>query len=213
MLYYIDEVPRPHIHAIVMQNEAAMLKQLDIYRNPDTLFHVRTWNGECDLTPLALAVEFASFRFAKDFAKVLWARHSARARRRRRRDRPRRRRGARPRARHRCRPGEWARPRRRPACRSRGNGTAASPRLVTWWRAWARRRQWWQPGARPRCLPRNPDATTQGGRSDLPSCSLVCAADRPRRLRLRPGLIFCRPLHFFADHCWSDFIFCRPLLV
>ena len=71
MLYYIDEVPRPHIHAIVMQNEAAMLKQLDIYRNPDTLFHVRTWNGECDLTPLALAVEFASFRFAKDFAKVL----------------------------------------------------------------------------------------------------------------------------------------------
>ena len=57
ILYYIDEDPLPHIRAIVMQNEAAMLEQLDIYRNPDTLFHVRTWSGECKLIPLALAVQ------------------------------------------------------------------------------------------------------------------------------------------------------------
>ena len=71
MLYYIDEDPRPPIHAIVMESEAAILEQLDIYRNPETRFHVRTWSGECDLTPFALAVEMASFDFAKDFAKVL----------------------------------------------------------------------------------------------------------------------------------------------
>ena len=57
MLYYIDEDPRPPIHAIVIESEAAMLEHLDIYRNPDTRFHVRTWSRECDLTPLALAVE------------------------------------------------------------------------------------------------------------------------------------------------------------
>ena len=65
MLYYIDEDPRPPIHAIVMESEAAMLEQLDIYRNPDTRFHVRTWSRECVLTPLALAVEMASLNFPK----------------------------------------------------------------------------------------------------------------------------------------------------
>ena len=71
MLYYIDEDPRPPIHAIVIEDTDAMLEQLDIYRNPETRFHVRTDWGECDLTPLALAVEMASFDFGKDFAKVL----------------------------------------------------------------------------------------------------------------------------------------------
>ena len=71
MLYYIDEDPRPPIHAIVMESEAAMLEQLDIYCDQETRFHVRTWSGECDLTPLALAVEITTFDFAKDFAKVL----------------------------------------------------------------------------------------------------------------------------------------------
>ena len=71
MLYYIDKDPRPPIHAIVIEDTDAMLEQLDIYRNPETRFHVRTWSGGCDLTPFALAVEMASFDFAKDFVKVL----------------------------------------------------------------------------------------------------------------------------------------------
>ena len=65
MLYYIDEDPRPPIHVIMIEDADAMLEQLDIYHNPDTRFHVRTWSWECVLTPLALAVEIASFNFAK----------------------------------------------------------------------------------------------------------------------------------------------------
>ena len=44
-----------------------MREHLDIYRKPNTRFHVLTWSGRCMLTPLALAVEIESF----DFAKVL----------------------------------------------------------------------------------------------------------------------------------------------
>ena len=65
MLYYIHKDPMPHIRAIVFEDADAMLEHLDIYRNPDARFHVKTWYGECVLTPLALAVEFASFNFAK----------------------------------------------------------------------------------------------------------------------------------------------------
>ena len=67
MITYIDGDLLPPIHAIVIEDVDAMLEQLDIYRNPDTRFHVRTWSRECVLTPLALAVEMASF----DFPKVL----------------------------------------------------------------------------------------------------------------------------------------------
>ena len=45
-------------------SEDAMHHHLDIYRNPNTRFHVITWSGECVLTPLALAVENASLDFA-----------------------------------------------------------------------------------------------------------------------------------------------------
>ena len=94
------------------------------------------------------------------------------------------------------RPWAWARPRRRPACRRRGQWSSGlPPRLVGWWRAWARRRQWWKPWARPRRprryprgLPRNPDAAAQGGRSNLPSCSLVGEAARPSLPPLCPWL-------------------------
>ena len=65
MIAYIDGDLRPPIHAIVIEDTDAMLEQLDIYRNPDTRFHVRTWSGECVLTPLALAVEMASLNFPK----------------------------------------------------------------------------------------------------------------------------------------------------
>ena len=49
----------------MIEDADAMLEQLDIYRNPDTRFHVRTWSWECVVTPLALAMEIASFNFAK----------------------------------------------------------------------------------------------------------------------------------------------------
>ena len=67
MTTYIDEDPRPPIRAIVIENKDAMLDYLNIYRDPDTRFHVRTWSGECRLTPLALAVEIARV----DFENVL----------------------------------------------------------------------------------------------------------------------------------------------
>ena len=63
MTTYIDEDSRPSIRAIVIENKDAMLDYLNIYRDPDTRFHVRTWSGECVLTPLALAVEIARVDF------------------------------------------------------------------------------------------------------------------------------------------------------
>ena len=50
--------------AIASQNKSAMDEHLDIYHDPKTRFHVRTWRGECNLTPLAFAVEIAIFDFA-----------------------------------------------------------------------------------------------------------------------------------------------------
>ena len=69
MTTYIDEDPLPPIHAIVFGSEAAMLAHLDIYHDPNTRFYVRTWSGECVLTPLALAVEITAR--ALDFATIL----------------------------------------------------------------------------------------------------------------------------------------------
>ena len=111
----------------------------------------------------------------------------------------RRRRGSLPRARRRHRQEAWARPRCQPTCRRRGNGLL--PRLVGWWRAWARRRRWWRRDARRCPCPREPDAAAasaaRGGRSNLLSRSLVCAAARPRRLRtgLRLRRRLCDPNH------------------
>ena len=51
---YIDDDPYPPIHAMVMEDEALMLKYLEIYRtsNPNTRFRVTTWRGGRVMTPL-----------------------------------------------------------------------------------------------------------------------------------------------------------------
>ena len=60
MTTFIDYDPLPPIYAIVIKSEDAMLDYVEIYRDPNTRFHVRTWSWECVLTPLALAVEIAT---------------------------------------------------------------------------------------------------------------------------------------------------------
>ena len=69
MTTYIYDDPYATIHATVIEDADAMREYLDIYRNPNTRFHARIWSGECMLTPLALAVEFAGQ--ALDFATIL----------------------------------------------------------------------------------------------------------------------------------------------
>ena len=44
----------------MIESEAAIHEHLDIYHDLNTRFHVRTWNRECLLTPLALAMEIAT---------------------------------------------------------------------------------------------------------------------------------------------------------
>ena len=63
--HFVDEDPLPPIRAMVMKREDEMHHHVDIYRYLNTRFHVETWSWECVLTPLALAVEIASFNFAK----------------------------------------------------------------------------------------------------------------------------------------------------
>ena len=67
MTTFIDYDPLPPIYAIVIKSEDAMLDYVEIYRDPNTRFHVRTWSWECVLTPLALAVAIATL----DFANIL----------------------------------------------------------------------------------------------------------------------------------------------
>ena len=61
MTTYIDNDPLSPICAMVFESEAEMLEHLDIYHDPNTRFHLRTWSGEYMLTPLALAVEIATY--------------------------------------------------------------------------------------------------------------------------------------------------------
>ena len=56
IITYIDHETSFPMLAIASQNGTAMDEHLDIYYDPKTRFHVQTWRGECNLTPLAFAV-------------------------------------------------------------------------------------------------------------------------------------------------------------